>query len=42
MLEKLKYPIGQPAIPKNIGIYAWHCNHHFAHIYNLMETKQWL
>ena len=27
---------------KNIGIYAWHCNHHYAHIYNLLKTKNWL
>tara|TARA_R110001583_G_scaffold50850_7_gene158701 strand:+ start:5838 stop:6371 length:534 start_codon:yes stop_codon:yes gene_type:complete len=29
-------------LAENSGIYAWHCNHHFAHIYNLMEAKQWL
>lgn len=27
---------------ENIGIYAWHCNHHYAHIYNLLEQKNWL
>ena len=27
---------------ENIGIYAWHCNHHYAHIYNLLERKNWL
>jgi hypothetical protein len=38
------HPSGNEAVSleKNIGIYAWHCNHHFAHIYNLMEAKQWL
>ena len=25
----------------NIGIYAWHCNHHFAHIKQLMIRKDW-
>lgn len=26
---------------KNIGIYAWHSNHHYAHIENLLNTKGW-
>ena len=26
---------------KNIGIYAWHSNHHYAHIENLMIRKSW-
>lgn len=26
----------------NIGIYAWHCNHHYAHIFNLMTAKNWI
>lgn len=26
---------------ENIGIYAWHCNHHFAHINNLILSKKW-
>ena len=26
---------------KNIGIYAWHCNHHYAHIANLIKSKGW-
>lgn len=30
------------SIAQNIGIYAWHCNHHYAHIYNLMQRKNWL
>lgn len=25
----------------NIGIYAWHCNHHYAHIENLIKSKSW-
>lgn len=26
---------------KNIGIYAWHCNHHYAHIENLLIREDW-
>lgn len=26
---------------KNIGIYAWHCNHHYTHIENLLIHKGW-
>ncbi|MEP3837057.1 MAG: YfiT family bacillithiol transferase [Algibacter sp.] len=26
----------------NIGMYAWHSNHHYAHIENLMKRKGWL
>ena len=29
------------SLKKNIGIYAWHCNHHFAHIENLMIRNNW-
>lgn len=29
-------------LKKNIGIYAWHCNHHYAHIENLMKREDWL
>ena len=25
----------------NIGIYAWHCVHHFAHIHNLKKSNGW-
>ncbi len=28
-------------LDENIGIYAWHCNHHLAHITNLKELKNW-
>lgn len=24
------------------GIYAWHCEHHFAHIFELIKRKNWL
>lgn len=30
------------ALNRNVGIYAWHCNHHFAHIQNLMIRKNWI
>lgn len=26
----------------NLGIYAWHSNHHYAHIENLLMHKNWL
>jgi hypothetical protein len=29
------------SLKKNIGIYAWHCNHHFAHIENLLIRNNW-
>ncbi|TVZ55312.1 DinB family protein [Lutibacter sp. Hel_I_33_5] len=29
-------------LKENIGIYAWHCNHHFAHIEQLMIRKNWI
>lgn len=29
------------SLAKNIGLYAWHCNHHFAHIHNLLKRKNW-
>ncbi len=29
------------SLAENIGIYAWHCNHHFAHIYELKKRKNW-
>ena len=28
-------------LKENIGIYSWHCNHHFAHIEQLMIRKGW-
>ncbi|MDP3312092.1 YfiT family bacillithiol transferase [Lutibacter sp.] len=28
-------------LKENIGIYAWHCNHHYAHISNLVTSKKW-
>ena len=29
-------------LKENIGIYAWHCRHHYHHIENLMKRKGWL
>ena len=29
-------------LKKNIGIYAWHSNHHYAHIENLLKREGWL
>lgn len=29
------------SLQENIGVYAWHCNHHFAHIEQLMIRKGW-
>ncbi|QOD61578.1 putative metal-dependent hydrolase [Polaribacter haliotis] len=29
------------SLKENIGIYAWHCNHHFAHIEQLMLRNKW-
>ena len=28
-------------LSENIGVYACHCNHHFAHINNLIISKNW-
>ena len=30
------------ALKHNIGIYAWHSNHHYAHIENLLKRNQWI
>ncbi len=29
------------ALEENIALYAWHCEHHLAHITTLKETKGW-
>ncbi len=29
------------SLNKNIGVYAWHSQHHYAHIENLMLSKGW-
>lgn len=28
-------------LDENVGIYAWHCNHHLAHITTLKLTNKW-
>ncbi|PCH78160.1 MAG: metal-dependent hydrolase [Flavobacteriaceae bacterium] len=30
------------SLAENTGIYAWHCEHHFAHIFLLLQKKQWV
>jgi len=30
------------SLVQNIGIYAWHCRHHFAHIENLLKKNDWI
>ena len=30
------------ALNENLGVYAWHSNHHFAHIEKLIEREGWL
>lgn len=29
------------SLAENIGIYAWHCEHHYTHIKNLIKTQGW-
>jgi DinB family protein len=29
------------SLAENIGIYAWHCEHHYTHIENLLIRKGW-
>ena len=37
------HPTGneEVALNENIGIYAWHCKHHYAHIEKLLLRKGW-
>lgn len=28
-------------LKENIAIYVWHCNHHYAHIENLIKRENW-
>lgn len=30
------------SLKENIGIYAWHCKHHYAHIKQLLVRNNWL
>jgi hypothetical protein len=29
-------------LKENVAVYAWHSNHHYAHIENLLKRKGWL
>lgn len=29
-------------LKQNVGIYAWHCNHHYAHIDTLLKRNHWI
>jgi hypothetical protein len=29
------------SLDKNIGIYAWHCEHHYMHIKNIIKSRGW-
>jgi len=29
------------SLAENTGIYAWHCQHHFSHIFQLLKRKNW-
>lgn len=46
-VEQLKRSFIHPAhgqefkLEENISLYAWHCNHHLAHITTLKRTKNW-
>ena len=42
--NKFLHPEGQveTALDENISRYAWHSEHHYAHIKNLMERNGWL
>jgi hypothetical protein len=33
---------GESTLLENIGRYAWHGNHHYAHIENLLTSKGWM
>lgn len=41
--KKFVHPDGneEVALEENIGIYAWHCEHHYAHIENLLISRGW-
>lgn len=42
--RKFVHPDGhmETTLDENIGRYAWHSNHHYAHIHNLMQREGWL
>lgn len=38
------HPKTEKEVPlkRNIGLYAWHSNHHYAHIENVLKRNNWL
>ncbi|WP_203257308.1 YfiT family bacillithiol transferase [Hyunsoonleella ulvae] len=44
MKKRFLHPETNSEVPLdyNIGNYAWHSNHHYAHIENIMQQKGWL
>lgn len=42
--NKFVHPVGliETPLDENIGRYAWHSNHHYAHIQNLIQRRGWL
>lgn len=32
----------ETSLKENVGKYAWHSEHHFAHVHNLLQRKGWL
>lgn len=43
LLKTFLHPSGNSVktLKENIGIYAWHCQHHYAHIEQLIKRKGW-
>ncbi|MEM0932649.1 MAG: YfiT family bacillithiol transferase [Bacteroidota bacterium] len=43
LLRTFQHPAGNitSTLAENIGRYAWHSNHHYAHIANLIEREGW-
>ena len=39
----LQHPVsGALTLDQMLGLYAWHCDHHLAHIAGLLDRKNWL
>lgn len=42
LLRRFRHPeSGETTLLENIGRYAWHGNHHYAHIENLLISRGW-
>jgi hypothetical protein len=43
LMKTFIHPVGnsETTLKENIGRYAWHGNHHFAHIKSLLELSNW-